>query len=210
MFSAASSLRWSGPGASSSSGRPMRATSCFQGAPFTRLRASSRNSSLGRAIGIALRAKKNAGREGFEPSKAPYGILTGLANPRTRPTMRPPREVTKPKTSLPATARSGERRARSSSSDRDDVRDRGQRDLFRRLRAEVETDRRMHARERSIGHAGCAQLVEQAAGMATAAHHPEVGSVRKQKDAQRGLRELAVVPGDDDVALGPKAQLGEL
>src|SRR5213592_899877 len=32
-----------------------------------------------------------AGREGFEPSKAPYGILTSLANSRTRPTMRPPR-----------------------------------------------------------------------------------------------------------------------
>src|SRR5256885_16442718 len=93
-----------------------------------------------------------AGREGFEPSKAPYGILTGLANPRTRPTMRPPREVTKPRASLPATRVSGERRPVSSPSHGDDVRDRGERDLFRRLRPEVETDRRVHAPERSIGN----------------------------------------------------------
>src|SRR5207249_6425975 len=31
--------------------------------------------------GTGLSREKNAGREGFEPSKAPYGILTGLANP---------------------------------------------------------------------------------------------------------------------------------
>src|SRR5256885_4344275 len=89
-----------------------------------------------------------AGREGFEPSKAPYGILTGLANPRTRPTMRPPREVTKPRASLPVPARSGERRPAPSPSHRDDVRDRGERDLLRCLCSEVETDGSVHTRER--------------------------------------------------------------
>src|SRR5438132_9539544 len=120
------------------------------------------------------RGISSAGREGFEPSKAPYGILTGLANPRTRPTMRPPREVTKPRTSLPVRALSGERRPTPSPSHRDDVRHRGERDLFRRLRTKVETDGSVHACERSIGDARRAQLVEQTPGVLTAAHHPEI------------------------------------
>src|SRR5439155_17095648 len=165
-----------------------------------------------RACGATARLtrKKNAGREGFEPSKAPYGILTGLANPRTRPTMRPPREVTKPKASLPVSRASGERRSVSSSADRDDVRDRRERDLFRRLRSNVQTDGRVHARERAIGDPGSAQLVEHTAGVAAASHHPEVRRVREQKDAQRGLRELAIVSRDHDVALRPETQAGEL
>src|SRR6267378_2709808 len=151
-----------------------------------------------------------AGREGFEPSKAPYGILTGLANPRTRPTMRPPREVTKPRASLPATAISGERRPAPSPSDRDDVRDRGERDLLRRLRTEVQSDRCMDARERTIGDPRRAELVKQTAGVTSAPHHPEIRRLGQQKDAQRGLRELAIVPRDDAVALGPQAQLDQL
>src|SRR5438093_8967634 len=115
-----------------------------------------------------------AGREGFEPSKAPYGILTGLANPRTRPTMRPPREVTKPRASLPARASSGERRSVPSSAHRDDVGDRGERDLFRRLRTEVEADRRMHSRERPIRDARGPQLLEQVPGVTAASHHAEI------------------------------------
>src|SRR5207253_3239013 len=121
------------------------------------------------------RGISSAGREGYEPSKAPYGILTGLANPRTRPTMRPPREATKPTTSLPATATSGERRPCPSPSHGDDVSHRSERDLLRRLRSKVQTDRRVDARERTVGDSRGAQLLQQTAGVPAAAHHPEIG-----------------------------------
>src|SRR5438876_8210226 len=46
--------------------------------------------------------------------------------------------------------------------------------------------------------------------MATAPHHPEIWRVRKQQRAQRGLRELAVVSGDDDVGLWTDREIPDL
>ena len=62
--------------------------------------------------------------------------------------MRPPPRSPNPLGSLPSRARSGEGRSLSSAADRDDVREGRERDLLRRLRAEVETDRCVHAGER--------------------------------------------------------------
>src|SRR5439155_4108072 len=124
----------------------------------------------------------------------------GLANPRTRTTMRPPRKVTKPRASLPGRASSGERRSGPPRSRRDDLRDRGERDLFGRLRSEIETDRRVHAREGAIGNPGRAQLVQQITGVTTASHHPEIRRLRQEEHAQRLLRELTIVTSDHDVA----------
>src|SRR5438874_8725914 len=121
-------------------------------------------SPAGRRVGCPSReisdspcAQKKCGEGGIRTLEAPYetwSVSTALHST----TMRPPRRSPTPKVSLPMLAKSGERRSGPSPSHRDDVRDRGERDLFGRLRSQVETDRRMHARERSIGDTSRAQL----------------------------------------------------
>src|SRR5205809_3585787 len=90
-------------------------------------------------IGIALRAKK-CGEGGIRTLEAPYetwSVSTALHST----TMRPPRRSPTPNTSLPARVLSGERRSGLASSHRDDMRDRGERDLLRCLRTKIQPDR---------------------------------------------------------------------
>src|SRR5437870_777221 len=99
-------------------------------------------------IGIALRGKK-CGEGGIRTLEAPYetwSVSTALHST----TMRPPRRSPTPTSSLRAAEMLGESRSVSSSAHRDDVRDGRERDLLGGLRAEVQTDRCVHARERAI------------------------------------------------------------